>query len=44
MPVVVTVNVVVVALDGEVAADAGIMIESCAKLHVLSIGTPVHCK
>jgi hypothetical protein len=40
---VVTVNVVVTALDAEAAADAGIVIEFCVKLHELSSGTPVHC-
>jgi hypothetical protein len=43
VPAVVTVNVVVFALDTEVDADAGIVIESFAKLHELSFGTPVHC-
>jgi len=43
VPAVVTVKVVAVVLDAEFAADAGIVIESCAKLHELSFGTPVHC-
>jgi hypothetical protein len=43
VPAVVTVNVVVFALDAEAVADAGMVIESCVKLHVLSFGTPVHC-
>jgi hypothetical protein len=43
VPAVVTVNVVLAALDDEVAADAGIVIEFCVKLHELSFGTPVHC-
>jgi hypothetical protein len=42
VPAVVTVNIVVTALDAEVAADAGIVIESCVKLHELLFGTPVH--
>ena len=43
VPAVVIVKVVVLTLDAEVAADAGIVIESCVKLHELSSGAPVHC-
>jgi hypothetical protein len=42
VPAVVTVNVVRTALDAEAVADAGMVIESCVKLHELSSGTPVH--
>jgi hypothetical protein len=44
VPVVVTAKMVVTALDVETAPDAGIVIESCAKLHELSIGMPEHSK
>jgi hypothetical protein len=44
VPAVVTVKVVVATLDAEADADAGIVIESCAKLHELSIGMPEHSK